>query len=74
MGSPANTLVKQNKVGATDMDKTLADYINRTMERIKKEDSPHTPIPEPESNPNDYKVYPEVKGDEDHKRNPYSSV
>ncbi len=56
------------------MDRTLADYINRTMNRIKEENKPHETIPEPESNPNDYKVYPEVKGDEDHKRNPYSSV
>ncbi len=64
----------QNRAGAINMDRTLADYINRTMNRIKEENKPHETIPEPESNPNDYKVYPEVKGDEDHKRNPYSSV
>lgn len=63
-----NTLAKQNRVGATNMDKTLADYIRRVQQQDQK------PIPEPDKNPDDYKVYPEIKGDEDHKRNPYSPV
>ena len=62
-------MATQNKAGATNMDKTLADYIRR-VQGIDQEQ----PISEPVPNPNDYKVYPEVKGDEDHKRNPYSPV
>jgi hypothetical protein len=44
-------------------DKTLADYINRTMQRIEEE----------KHNPNQYPVYPEDDGT-DAKRNPYSDV
>jgi hypothetical protein len=62
--------VKQNKVGVTNMDKYLSDYIKRTTERLEKQ----KPLEEPKENLNDYKVWPEEQGDADHKRNPYSSV
>jgi len=47
------------------MDKTLADYIKRTQEKLEKDQSP---TPE-----NQYPVYPE-KDETDAKRNPYSPV
>ena len=51
------------------MDKTLKDYINRSMEELKQEQKPKTPVPEF----NDYEVYPEDDGT-DSKRNAYSRV
>ena len=59
---------KQNKAGANNMDKTLADYIKRISEQEKKQ-----PEPAPKSEDNDYKVYPEDDG-YDRPRNPFSSV
>lgn len=49
-------------------DKTLADYIKRTNERLEKEkQEPFKP------NPNEYKVHPEKQNiDSDEKINPYS--
>ena len=52
------------------MDKTLAEYIERTMEKLEKEKQVPNP---PVSNPNDYEVWPEDDGT-DTKRNPYSRV
>jgi hypothetical protein len=51
-------------------DRTLADYIKRTNERLEKEKQ------EPfKSNPNNYEVYPEKQNiDSDEKINPYSPV
>jgi hypothetical protein len=46
---------------------TLGDYICSV---VKQE----TPLQESETNPNDYKVYPEYPVDSDYKRNPYSNV
>ncbi len=59
-----------NKVGVTDMDKTLADYINRVTKKLEEE----KPLKEPQENPNDYKVFPEQQNEEDRPRNPYSPV
>ena len=54
------------------MDKTLADYIERTMKNLDKD------ISETKSNDlkvNQYKVYPEKQSvDSDEKINPYSPV
>lgn len=65
-----NILETPSKVGVINMDKTLADYINRVTKKLEEE----KPLKEPQENPNDYKVYPEEQGDADHKRNPYSPV
>lgn len=51
-------------------DVTLADYIKRTTEELKKEQ----PLSEEKENENDYKVYPEHPIDSDYKRNPFSRV
>ena len=54
------------------MDKTLGDYITRTMAKIKTEDQkPNVPVSQ-DTEHNDYEVWPEEQGDADHKRNPYS--
>ena len=54
------------------MDKTLKDYIDRTMEQLEqKKNFEQTP---PVSEHTDYEVWPEEQGDADHKRNPYSRV
>lgn len=52
------------------MDKTLADYITRTMARLEAEKQ-QTEQP---SKDNQYLVYPEQKEDSDHKVNPFSQV
>ena len=69
MDSPVSILAKQNKVGATKMDMYLSDYIKRTQEKLKKEET----VDEPKSDPNDYLVFPE-ENDSDRPRNPYSPV
>ena len=51
-------------------DKTLADYIKRTQEKLQEQNS----TVQDKENPNDYKVYPEYPIDSDYKRNPYSPV
>lgn len=61
-----------NKAGVTNMDKTLADYITRTMAKLELEKQVPK-IVEPQVNPNDYPVYPEDDG-YDTPKNPYSSV
>lgn len=48
------------------MDKTLADYIKRTMDRLEENKQPVQPEPE------QYLVYPEEDG-YDRPRNPYSN-
>ena len=52
------------------MDKTLADYITRTMARMELDKQ--KPVVPPE-NPNKYEVYPEEDGT-DCPRNPYSQT
>lgn len=52
------------------MDTQLSDYINRTLEEIKKEKAADSAT----TNTSDYPVWPEEQGDADHKRNPYSPV
>jgi hypothetical protein len=57
------------------MDKTLADYITRTLAKLEAEKQVPKLV-EPQVNPNNYEVWPEQQpGDNsDHKRNPYSPV
>jgi len=64
-----------NKVGATNMDQTLKDYITRTMAKLESEKQVPKNV-DPQVNPNNYQVWPEQQeGDNsDYKRNPYSSV
>jgi hypothetical protein len=64
-----------NRVGVTNMDKTLKDYITRTMAKLESEKQVPKLV-EPQVNPNNYEVWPEQpEGDNsDHKRNPYSPV
>ncbi len=69
MDSHVNTLVTLNKVGATNMDKTLSDYINRTMEKLKDQTPKEI---QPNNDKDNYDVYPEDDG-YDRPRNPYSS-
>lgn len=52
------------------MDKTLADYIARTMARMELDKQQVKPA---EENPNKYEVYPEEDGT-DRPSNPYSQV
>lgn len=52
------------------MDKTLADYIARTMARMEIDKQKPTP---PVVDPNKYEVYPEEDGT-DRPRNPYSQT
>jgi hypothetical protein len=61
--------------GVTSMDKTLADYISRTMAKLEAEKQVPKPV-EPQANPDNYQVWPEQQegDDSDHKRNPYSPV
>jgi hypothetical protein len=61
--------------GVTSMDKTLADYITRTMAKIESEKQVPKTV-EPQVNPDNYEVWPEKQegDDSDHKRNPYSPV
>lgn len=54
------------------MDKTLADYITRTMAKIELEKQ--TRLAEPVKNPDQYLVYPEIAEGADHKVNPFSQV
>jgi hypothetical protein len=49
-------------------DKTLADYIKRTMGNLQEKTAT-----EQEENPDDYRVYPEDDGT-DRPRNPFSRV
>ncbi len=51
------------------MDKTLADYIARTMAKLELEKQ--QPV---ENKENQYPVYPESQGEEDRPINPYSPV
>ncbi len=52
------------------MDKTLKDYIERTMKRLEQEKNPLAIDEE-----NNYLVYPEKRGeDSDEKINPFSKV
>lgn len=51
------------------MDKTLQDYIDRTLEEIKKDKEP---LHEPKENKDQYPVLPEDDGT-DSKRNPYGN-
>ena len=53
------------------MDKTLADYITRTMARLEAEKQK---VEKPVNNENQYLVYPEQPKDSDHKVNPFSQV
>ena len=64
-----------NKVGVTNVDQTLKDYITRTMAKLESEKQVPTNV-DPQVNPNNYLVWPEqAEGDNsDHKRNPYSPV
>jgi hypothetical protein len=48
------------------MDKTLKEYIDRTMKKIEEERL--RPV---EPNPNQYLIYPEQKDEEDRPLNPY---
>lgn len=50
------------------MDKTLADYINRTMQKLEEQKEVRTIIEESQ-----YLVYPEDDGT-DNKKNPYSQT
>jgi len=67
-----NTTVTLNKVGVTNVDQTLKDYITRTMAKLESEKQVPKII-EPQANPNDYPVYPEDDG-YDTPKNPYSPV
>jgi hypothetical protein len=64
-----------SNLGVTNMDKTLKDYITRTMTKLELEKQVPKTV-EPQVNPNNYEVWPEQpEGDDsDHKRNPYSPV
>ena len=64
-----------NKAGATNMDKTLQDYITRTLAKLEAERQVPKAV-DPPVNPDNYEVWPEqAEGDDsDHKRNPYSPV
>ena len=59
----------RNAVRRINMDKTLGDYITRTLAKIEVSEQKSIP---PVSEHNDYEVWPEEQGDADHKRNPYS--
>lgn len=54
------------------MDKTLADYITRTLAKLELEKQRQVNLP-PVSEPNDYEVWPE-DNNYDLPRNPYSRV
>ena len=54
------------------MDKTLADYIARTIAKLEIEKQKPSSVP-PVSKRNDYDVYPEEDG-YDTPKNPYSPV
>jgi hypothetical protein len=61
--------------GVTNMDKTLADYISRTLAKLEAEKQVPKLV-EPQVNPDNYEVWPEKQegDDSDNKRNPYSPV
>lgn len=65
-----NIMAMQNKVGATNPDLYLSDYINRTMKELEQDKRINPPV----DNPNDYEVYPEITDESDLPRNPYSRV
>jgi hypothetical protein len=51
------------------VDKTLADYIHRVVEEMKKSEKNTEPL-----NENRYPVFPENSGEYDLPNNPYSEV
>jgi hypothetical protein len=66
-------MVMLNKVGVTNMDKTLADYIVRTMAKLAVENQTSATNVSSINENNNYPVYPEDDG-YDTPKNPYSPV
>ena len=66
-----STTVTQNRAGVTKVDRTLNDYISRTLAKMALENQTTVPVP---NELNNYPVYPETQeGDNsDYKQNPYS--